>query len=446
MWAMGLGTLVSLAAFFALRDRLEAEYWFWRLKAGDESEARTAANLLSEVGSPSMVPRLLAYLAQEANPPIDPKGRRRGRVQEAIESLHAREARKVGFLLEEALGDPRPRVRDAAFESIVRIGPRCATQGVLERVRTRLDDPEPKVRAEAAKAFHVLQTVPPSAVPPLLRNLSDADEEVRLSSADCLGLMQVRDVRAAIASLEASIQGGSEAAKYDALAAFPAVFEAYRKEAECLWDDGDARGTEALLLEIVDRTDSLMWTHRVPLPFSPHWHIACLRRIRGDMSGELEILGRYLDWQIKPFLPELPEILERTVELAGQFPEDAFARAVGKKARRVSALSEMESICDMAETASWDAEREWPRRIQDLAQATDEDGAPPFSADFERIGKDPWGNPYLFAVKDDELHLTSLGSDGREGGEGEAADLTWPPEDPARGASEEAAGGTDAPQ
>ncbi len=150
------------------------------------------------------------------------------------------------------------------------------------------------------------------------------------------------------------------------------------------------RGAEALLLEITDRTDSLMRTHRLPLPFSPHRDIVRLRRVRGETRGELEILGRYLDWQINPFLPELPAILERTVELAAQFPEDAFARAVGKKARRVNALREVELICDMAATPSWDAEREWPQRIKDLAQATDEDGAGADGAGGDGAGGDAW--------------------------------------------------------
>lgn len=45
------------------------------------------------------------------------------------------------------------------------------------------------------------------------------------------------------------------------------------------------------------------------------------------------------------------------------------------------------------------------------------------------VGKDPWGNDYLYQVPGPEGHdysITSYGSDGMEGGEGEAADLvSW---------------------
>jgi general secretion pathway protein G len=37
---------------------------------------------------------------------------------------------------------------------------------------------------------------------------------------------------------------------------------------------------------------------------------------------------------------------------------------------------------------------------------------------------DPWNNPYLYSLDGDgRFHLTTLGADGREGGEGEDADL-----------------------
>ena len=38
--------------------------------------------------------------------------------------------------------------------------------------------------------------------------------------------------------------------------------------------------------------------------------------------------------------------------------------------------------------------------------------------------RDPWGNPYLYFVAEDGVEVISLGSDGREGGEGEEADYS----------------------
>ncbi len=41
-----------------------------------------------------------------------------------------------------------------------------------------------------------------------------------------------------------------------------------------------------------------------------------------------------------------------------------------------------------------------------------------------KIPIDPWKNPYLYFVTDDGVEIVSLGADGREGGEGEDADLS----------------------
>ena len=40
------------------------------------------------------------------------------------------------------------------------------------------------------------------------------------------------------------------------------------------------------------------------------------------------------------------------------------------------------------------------------------------------LPRDPWGNPYLYAVNGEEVTLTSLGSDGEPGGNGTATDIT----------------------
>ncbi len=41
-----------------------------------------------------------------------------------------------------------------------------------------------------------------------------------------------------------------------------------------------------------------------------------------------------------------------------------------------------------------------------------------------KVPVDPWGNPYLYFVSEDGVEVISLGSDGREGGEGEEADFS----------------------
>jgi general secretion pathway protein G len=37
--------------------------------------------------------------------------------------------------------------------------------------------------------------------------------------------------------------------------------------------------------------------------------------------------------------------------------------------------------------------------------------------------RDPWGNPYLYTVRGDEVEVGSLGADGAPGGADEDADL-----------------------
>ncbi len=58
--------------------------------------------------------------------------------------------------------------------------------------------------------------------------------------------------------------------------------------------------------------------------------------------------------------------------------------------------------------------------LEILTQATDT-----FPEGFlTKVPVDPWGNPYLYFVSEDGVEVISLGSDGREGGEGEEADFS----------------------
>ena len=40
------------------------------------------------------------------------------------------------------------------------------------------------------------------------------------------------------------------------------------------------------------------------------------------------------------------------------------------------------------------------------------------------VPEDPWGNPYEYRVSGSSVEITSLGSDGRQGGSGEDADVS----------------------
>ncbi|NPA29668.1 MAG: type II secretion system major pseudopilin GspG [Epsilonproteobacteria bacterium] len=44
--------------------------------------------------------------------------------------------------------------------------------------------------------------------------------------------------------------------------------------------------------------------------------------------------------------------------------------------------------------------------------------------DGKSVPKDPWKHPYIYIKEDDGINLISLGADGKEGGEGNAADIT----------------------
>jgi general secretion pathway protein G len=51
----------------------------------------------------------------------------------------------------------------------------------------------------------------------------------------------------------------------------------------------------------------------------------------------------------------------------------------------------------------------------------------PYLADATKVPDDPWGNPYVYETPGpagQEFEIRSFGADGREGGTGEAADLS----------------------
>jgi general secretion pathway protein G len=71
---------------------------------------------------------------------------------------------------------------------------------------------------------------------------------------------------------------------------------------------------------------------------------------------------------------------------------------------------------------------EWPAALEDLRDPRGPDGEklPKPEGDL----KDPWGREYLYELGEDGPIVRCLGKDGREGGEGEDADLAYPPPEP----------------
>ncbi|HVU87244.1 MAG TPA: HEAT repeat domain-containing protein [Pirellulales bacterium] len=73
-------------------------------------------------------------------------------------------------------------IKETAVDALGRIG----TQAVPTLVKT-LDDPNPRVRAEAARALARIGPEATEAVPALMARLDDPDEDVRQASARALG-------------------------------------------------------------------------------------------------------------------------------------------------------------------------------------------------------------------------------------------------------------------
>lgn len=72
-----------------------------------------------------------------------------------------------------------------------------------------------------------------------------------------------------------------------------------------------------------------------------------------------------------------------------------------------------------------------PANLEDLISAPSNAGGGewkgPYLADAKSVPLDPWGNPYIYQTPGpggNEFEIICYGSDGREGGDGEAADLS----------------------
>jgi general secretion pathway protein G len=99
-------------------------------------------------------------------------------------------------------------------------------------------------------------------------------------------------------------------------------------------------------------------------------------------------------------------------------------RGAGPKARETKAKADMKAIRDTAVMLQTSTGR-WPESIEEMVNAKDENGQPAI-ASLEKFPKDPWQNEYLYSVENGDATVKCLGSDGAEGGDGEARDLTYP--------------------
>ena len=95
------------------------------------------------------------------------------------------------------------------------------------------------------------------------------------------------------------------------------------------------------------------------------------------------------------------------------------------KAKRSVAKQKIASLESAIQLFQQDYSR-FPDSLDELASppADAEGGSPPSIKQKDLV--DPWGNPFVYRYPGNNwtFDLLSLGSDGQEGGEGEAADIT----------------------
>lgn len=96
---------------------------------------------------------------------------------------------------------------------------------------------------------------------------------------------------------------------------------------------------------------------------------------------------------------------------------------VPERGRAVKVKADLEAIVDAADLI-YVMTGGYPDSIREMVNAMDADGRS--IGGLEKLPTDPWGHEYLFAVDEGQAYATCLGSDGVEGGEGEARDVTVP--------------------
>ncbi|MEO1616963.1 MAG: type II secretion system major pseudopilin GspG [Planctomycetota bacterium] len=90
--------------------------------------------------------------------------------------------------------------------------------------------------------------------------------------------------------------------------------------------------------------------------------------------------------------------------------------------RKNAVKAELAEILKALETYRIDQSR-YPTEDEGLEILTE--GTETFVEGFlNKVPVDPWKNPYVYFLTEDGVEVISLGADGREGGEGEDADLS----------------------
>ncbi|MBI4007384.1 MAG: type II secretion system major pseudopilin GspG [Planctomycetes bacterium] len=108
-------------------------------------------------------------------------------------------------------------------------------------------------------------------------------------------------------------------------------------------------------------------------------------------------------------------------------------RMIGKvgKSKQTIAKAQIESLCTAIDTYKLDTDK-YPTQEEGLSSLTNnpanvENWHGPYLAK-KNVPKDPWGNEYVYTYpgNNGEFDIISYGADGKEGGEGENADVvSW---------------------
>ncbi|PWF63888.1 type II secretion system protein GspG [Shewanella sp. BC20] len=95
-----------------------------------------------------------------------------------------------------------------------------------------------------------------------------------------------------------------------------------------------------------------------------------------------------------------------------------------ESSRRGTASAQMQMLATSLDAYRLDIGK-YPDSLSELTQSTNKKWDGPYLP--RDVPSDPWGNPYIyrFPGNNGQFDLLSLGADGREGGEGENADIEY---------------------
>ena len=95
------------------------------------------------------------------------------------------------------------------------------------------------------------------------------------------------------------------------------------------------------------------------------------------------------------------------------------------KARIAAAKQDLRSIHAAAESINTQTGR-YPESIDECVNPVDESTGQKIPYTLQKYPKDPWGEEYIYEMRDGEPVVICYGRDAAEGGEGEDADLYYP--------------------